>query len=129
MIEENIQTLNIFSIEIQYIIQDNTKLQIKTFDNCTKNYFYNEVENHNKSPLYFLTKLKNIIEQKGHIFNHIEKMKLKKILHMKKILINNTMKFYILKIYLKVHKKKNNERSRIEKIEALKYHYLYKLGL
>ena len=65
---EHIKTLNIHPMEIQYIVKNNIKLQVKTFDNYTNNYIYNEIETHDKQAFSFLTKLKNIIENKGHIY-------------------------------------------------------------
>ena len=132
-ITEHIKTLNIYPMEIQYIIKNNLKLQIKTFDNYTNNYIYNEIEIHNKQSYYFLTKLKSIIENKGHIFNFIEIEKTE-IMHEKgtnelynEIILceNITQNEYdIIET-----QKKNNECSKINKIKALKFYYLYKLGL
>ena len=133
--QEHIKTLNIYPMEIQYIIKDNVKIQHKTFDNYTRNYIYNEIENYNKSSYYFLSKLKDIIENKGHIFNYIENVEKCDDKHHEKGTnelyneILNANDININEYELIESKKKNNECKRHEKIESLKYYYINKLCL
>ena len=53
----------------------NKKCYRLTYNNYLTNYLYNIVEEQNKEPYYFLSKLKNIMESKGHevIFEYSEK--------------------------------------------------------
>ena len=134
-ISEEIKLYKIFEMKTEYIKRDNKLLKINSFDNYSKNYIYNIIEQKNKESYYFLNKLKNIIESKNGIFNFIEKTEIKNIIKFDK----PTNKLYELIInsnditheqYIQIeNSKKNNECTEENKIISLKYYYCHKLCL
>ena len=128
-ISEEIKLYKIFEMKTEYIKRDNKLLKINSFDNYSKNYIYNVIEQKNKESYYFLNKLKDIIESKNGIFNFIKKTELKNIIKIDK----PTNKLYELIInsndinheqYIQIeNSKKNNECTEENKIISLKYYY------
>ena len=70
-ISEEIKLYKIFEMKTEYIKReiDNKLLKINSFDDYSKNYIYNIIEQKNKESYYFLNKLKDIIESKNGVFN------------------------------------------------------------
>ena len=134
-ISEELRLYKIFEMKTEYIKKDNKLLKINSFDNYSKNYIYNIIEQKNKESYYFLNKLKDIIETKNGIFNFIEKTEIKNIIKFDK----PTNKLYELIInsndinheqYIQIkNSKKNNECTEENKIISLKYYYCHKLCL
>ena len=134
-ISEEIKLYKIFEMKTEYIKKDNKLYKINSFDNYTKNYIYNVIEQKNKESYYFLNKLKDIIESKNGIFNFIEKTEITQNIKFDK----PTNKLYELIInsedithdqYIQIeNSKKNNECTEQHKIISLKYYYANKLGL
>ena len=71
--EQQAKKLKSFQKQIIYKNVDNKRVRVETYDNYAINYLFNLVENGNKEQYYFMAKLKEIIESKGHIikFNDI----------------------------------------------------------
>ena len=68
-----IKLVNSFKMEIEYKIINNQRVKICKYDNYTINYLHNKVESSNKASYYFLSKFKELVEEKGHIFNYNDK--------------------------------------------------------
>ena len=69
-ISEEIRLYKIFEMKTEYIKKDNKLLKINSFDNYTKNYIYNVIEQKNKESYYFLNKLNDIF-----FFSFLNKIK------------------------------------------------------
>jgi hypothetical protein len=128
-----IQDINSFKMTTNYTTINNKRVKTINYDNYTNNYIYNKVEEENKKPFYFLAKLKEIIECKGHIF----KFESSKIVDEDYIKPSNELYNEIVvattitKVKYNILEKKKFEHiaSHEEKIQMLKYYYCSLLGL
>ena len=133
-VKEDLKKLSIFPMQIEYVTKLDICYKICKYDDYTNNYLHNLLEIEDKKPFYFLCHLKELIISKGHEYNYIEKNNTE-IKHEKgnNELYNNIMCSHDISCeeYEKIeHKKKCNDNlTKCEKIQSIKYYYKYKLSL
>lgn len=138
-IEKSILRSELFEMTTAYKTINNKRVMIASFDPYTKNFIYNKIEEEYKRSNNFLCKLKEMIEEKGHVFK-ISKKKFIKIDDVNDILNEKKSNELLDKIilaklinydeYLFLQEaKRKNMASRDEKILLLKYYFCNLLGL
>ena len=129
---EAVKEVNTFKMSSVYKTVDGVRVKQLLYDNYTTNYIYNKMEEANKKPYYFLSKLKAIIEAKGHTFKFNETKKLKKQKKGTVEIYNEIVETKLIKTYeyneLNI-KKMKNEATREDKLLLYKYYLCHLLGL
>jgi len=126
---------NEFKMSTIYKTVNGQRVKTINYDNYTINYLYNRVEEENKKPFYFLSKLKEIMLQKGHCFTYEDKKEKKQrgisekdknnfLLELVQTKVINDSKYTLLN-----EKKNRNMATREEKILLAKKYYCIQLGL
>jgi hypothetical protein len=123
---------NNFKMVTEYKTINNKRVKTTNYDNYTTNYIYNIVEERNKKPFYFLNKLKEIVESKGHIFNYEPLIKRKRgIPGMNNLFLElvETPLIHRSEYICINEQKKYNNATREDKIKVAKYAYCSLLGI
>lgn len=130
--QQQMKEMNSFKMVTEYKTINNKRVKTINYDNYTTNFIYNMVEDRNKKPFYFLNKLKEIVESKGHIFNYEPLIKKKRCVMDENNLFLELVDTPLIKRneYKEINEqKKKNNATREEKIKAAKYAYCSLLGL
>jgi hypothetical protein len=140
--KEAIKELSGFKTTTIYKTVNGKRIKLIDFDDYTNNFIYNKVEEFNKQPYYFLAKLKEMIEQKGHefIFNdnitfkHDKKINIDDVIDEKATneLYNELVNCPLIQAieYGKLCRyKEHNKATREDKIKMKKYEMCHLLGL